>query len=148
MTAPRSAVAVSLAAIALLAGCGTAASEGARVRASYARLLHALASRDARTSCELMLPVGQDRPRSALIAAAHRLATASAAAAYRRYVASCAAETNSFSGYYKILRGSQLGAISISGSIATAAVTFASKRHGTATFVNAAGAWRLVIGVE
>jgi hypothetical protein len=152
MASVRSAVAVSLTAVALLAGCGSSTSAGAKVRASYSRLLQALATHDAATVCELMLPIGQDQPRSALITAAHRLATPSEAAAYRRYLASCAAEfagtSDNFSGYYDDLHGSRLGAISIHGPIANVAVTSRNGRHGTATFVDVAGKWRLVIGIE
>lgn len=143
---------VSLAAVALLAGCGSSTPVGANIRASYSRFLQALASHDAATVCELVLPMGQDQPRSALITAAHRLATPSGAAAYRRYLASCAAEfgdrSDNFSDYYEGLRGSRLGAISIHGPIATVAVTSRNGRHGTATFVDVASKWRLVIGIE
>jgi hypothetical protein len=152
MASIRSAVAVSLTAVAPLVGCGSSTSAGAKVQASYSRLLQALASHDAATVCELMLPVGQDQPRSALITAAHRLATPSDAAAYRRYLASCAAEFTStpdnFRGYYDDLHGSRLGAISVHSPIANVAVTFRNGRHGTATFVDVAGKWRLVIGVD
>jgi len=143
----------SLAGFALLAGCGSSSNPSdAKIRASYTRLLKALASHDAATVCELMLPMGQNQPSSALITAAHRLATPSAAASYRRYVAACASEfgtkSQNFSGYYDGLRGSRLGAISIHGPIATVAVTSRTGARATATFVDAAGEWRLVIGIE
>jgi len=81
-----------------------------------------------------------------------RLATPSAAAVYRRYVKSCASDFGSksedFSGYYDGLRGSQLGAISIHGPIATVAVTSRTGARRSATFVDAAGEWRVVIGIE
>jgi hypothetical protein len=150
----RGAVAVSIAALALLAGCGTSSTtpDDANVRASYSRLVNALASHDAATVCELMFPVGQNQPRSALIAAAHRLSTPSVAAAYKRYLKSCAAgfgkEASNFTGYYNLFHGSRLGAISIHDPIATAAVVARDGKKGTALFVKAAGRWRLVIGVE
>jgi hypothetical protein len=152
MASIRSAVVVSLAAVALLAGCGSSTPVGANIRASYSRFLQALASHDDAKACELMLPMNQDQPRSALIREAHRFATPSAAVAYRRYLASCVTEfgdkSDSFSGYYKGLRGSRLGAISIHGPVATAAVTSRNGRHGTGTFVDVAGKWRVVIGIE
>jgi hypothetical protein len=151
----RSAVALTLAGVALLAGCGSSSNPAdAEIRASYNRLLKALASNDAATTCELMLPMGQHQPRSALITVARRLSTPYAAAAYRRYVASCAHEVRSrsenFSAYYDGLRGSRLGTISIHGPIATVAVGSRTRTHGAATltFVDAAGEWRLVIGIE
>lgn len=149
----RNAVALSLAGVALLAGCGSSSNPAdAKIRGSYYRLLKALASHDAAAVCELMLPMGQHEPRAALITAAHRLATLSAAAAYRRYVKSCASDFGSksedFSGYYDGLRGSRLGAISIHGPIATVAVTSRMGARRSATFVDAAGEWRVVIGIE
>jgi hypothetical protein len=150
----RVAVALILAGFVLLAGCGgsSSGSDAAKIRASYSRLLKALASHDAATVCELMLPVGEHLPRSALIAGARRLSKPSAAAAYRRYIASCASEfagkPGNFSGYSHGLRGSRLGAISIHGPIATVAVTSRAGKRATATFVDAAGEWRLAIGIE
>lgn len=149
----RSAVALSLAGVALLVGCGSSSNPAdAKIRASYNRLLKALASHDAAAVCELMLPMTQDQPRAALIKAADRLATPSAAAVYRRYVKSCTSDFGSksenFSGYYDILRGSRLGAISIQGPIATVAFMSRTGAHRTATFVDAAGEWRVVIGIE
>jgi hypothetical protein len=145
---------MSLAAAALFAGCGSSTPAGAKgVRASYSRLLQALAHNDAATVCALMLPAGQNEPRSALIKGAHRLATRSGAAAYRRYIASdCVPEfrdkPDNISGYYRLLRGSRLGAISVDGPLATAAVTSRNARHTRATFIEVQGEWRLVIGVE
>ncbi|HEX3509911.1 MAG TPA: hypothetical protein VHT27_02310 [Solirubrobacteraceae bacterium] len=144
---------MSLAACTLLAGCGSSSGAEAKVRATYSRLLHALASNDAATVCELMLPANQNQSRSALIAAAHRLATPSVAAEYKRYVTSTCPpafrdEPQNMSGYYGLLRGSRLGAISINGPIATAAVTARNGRHESAIFLDAAGEWRLVIGVD
>ena len=146
-------MAASLVAAALLAGCGSSSPAAANVRASYGRLLQALASDDAVTVCELMLPFGQDQPRSALTTAAHTLATPSAAAAYRRYIASsCVPEfldkPANIRGYRRLFGGSRLGSISFRGPIATATVTSRSGRHGTATFVHAAVGWRIVIGIE
>jgi hypothetical protein len=147
-----SAVAMGLAALALLAGCGSSDPAATKVRASYSRLLAALASHDSATSCELLFPFGQNQPQSALVTAAHRLAKPGMAAAYRRYVASCVTEVarkpDTFSGYDNIFGGSRLGTISIHGPIAIAAVTSRGGRHARMEFVDAAGEWRIVIGVE
>jgi hypothetical protein len=51
-------------------------------------------------------------------------------------------------GYYDGLRGSRLGAISNHGPTATVAVTSRMGARANATFVDAAGEWRLVIGIE
>jgi hypothetical protein len=147
------ALATGLAAVALLAGCGSSNPAAGQVRASYGLLLHALASHDAVTVCELLLPVGQDQPRSALVDAAHRLSKPSAAAAYRRYVASSCvpefrAKPENINGYYGLIRGSRLGAVSIRGPVAEAAITSRTGRRATALFVDAGGRWRLVIGVD
>ena len=149
----RSAVALALSGAALLVGCGSGSNPAdAKIRASYNRLLNALATHDAATVCDLMLPFGQHQPPSGLVTVAHRLSAPGAAAAYRRYVASCASEfgrqPGNFSGYYDLMRGSRLGAISIQGPVATVAVTSRKGMRGNAIFVDAAHEWRLVIGIQ
>jgi hypothetical protein len=151
MLRPVSSAITCLAVSTVVSSCGGAARPADQIRSSFARLLNAFGDHDARTACELLFPFGQHQPARALEADLRRLDTPAGRSSYQKYVAQCVpslARATKLSEYQRGLGGVKLGAVTIHGNVAKAQATSKTGQHATATFVKAAGEWRLVIGSQ
>jgi hypothetical protein len=137
---------------AVVSSCGGSISSAAQIRRNFARLLTAFHDHDARTVCELLFPFGQHQQPGALTADLRRLETPAGQSRYRAYVTRCAPDfardPRNFTAYAKGFAGVSIGPVTVHGDTAEVRTTFKTGAVANERFVNAAGEWRLLVGVQ
>lgn len=147
-----SSVLVCVCVTALITSCGSPGSPVSQIRRSFERLQVALHDRDAAKVCELLFPFGQHQPSNALAADLRKLQTEAGRTSYKRSLAQCepvlAQHPRDFAGYERVFGGATLGSVAVRGDTARVAFHPKNDKATILTFVNAAGEWRLLIGVQ
>ena len=131
---------------------GSSATPETQIRLSFHRLVTALRARDANTVCELLFPFGQHQPPGALAAELRKLQTDPGRRQYQATVDQCrpslAKHPHTFDVYYRALAPMSLRGLKVHGNQATVGITPKPGSASPMTFVQAAGEWRLLIGVQ
>jgi hypothetical protein len=133
------------------AGCGGSESPSNQIRANFGRLQRAIRDRDAHTVCELLFPFGEHQGRGALTADLVKLDSTRERSRYEASIAQCTRTVHrtpiNFGVYETVYGKATIGNVDVHGR--TASVRLSIRGRGLdETFVDAAGEWRLLIGVQ